>query len=104
MKIIEYILLGTGSIAWLCAIGYLLYILYCGFSYYLGITIGKCYHNLLIAYEWYRMPIEELNVLWEKNSRHGYLRIRHCKKYVWVSRYVLVKRVRKYRKQLNSHE
>lgn len=100
MNIIKLILLWTGIVAWSCVLFYLIYIIYCVFLYCWSETMGKCISNLLTAYKWYKMPIEQLNIMWMKNSRHGYCRIRHCKRFVWVCRYILVKRVRKYRKQL----
>lgn len=100
MNIIKFILLWTGVVVWSCVVFYLIYIICRVFLYFWSETMGKCISNLLTAYKWHKMPIEQLNIMWMKNSRHGYCRIRHCKRCVWVCRYILVKRVRKYRKQL----
>lgn len=64
---------------------------------------NKHIRNLRTAYKWSRMPIEELNAMWEKNSRKGYVYIRANRKCMWLCRYILTTRVRKYRASLPSH-
>lgn len=104
MRIIEFIFLCTGVIVWFFIIAYLLSVFYAKLCSYYRKTLGSCIGNLRIAYQWYKMPIKDLNSIWELHIHYDYRFIRKYKRYNWVSRYILVKRIRKYRNQIAQNE
>lgn len=102
MKTAVIILSITGAIVWVILIIWLL--VWICLKIYYAIRSSTVVDNLIVAYKWYKMPIYELNKMWEQYSRKGYIRIRDNHNLSWVGRDVLVKRIRRYRNKLNKKE
>ncbi|WP_044161544.1 hypothetical protein [Bacteroides reticulotermitis] len=102
MKTLITILVITGAITWLVILLWPILMMYSLAKVYVFPCILIPSRNLIVAYLWFKMPIEELNEMWEKFSRKGYRRIRGRRRLSWLGRYILVKRVRKYRNNLNK--